>query len=128
MLWDLAQSDRPHNLGMSADGELVFGHVQRFKATPFPTFYDEARIWTRGSAESVTFEVFLRSMGLDTSNWTIGEILDVSDDGKTFLAYGSESGGNGYQLLIVIPEPGVALLMGLGLVGLTRVRTRDRRD
>ncbi len=125
LLWDGRNptSSRPYRLGISVDGSRVFGHVQEFRTTPVFGFVDVPRIYSPDGT-SVDFEVFLQSMGLDTSNWQLGSIIDMSDDGKTFLAFGSEIGGNGYQVLIVIPEPGTAMLLGLGLVGLSRVRTR----
>lgn len=123
-LWDQRVEniyDAPRAMGMSADGSLVFSNGERFVVDPFPGYVDVPLIWTRDGGR-VDFDVFLRSMGLDTSNWSIGAIRDVSDDGRSFLVQGSALGGNGYQLLIVIPEPAGALLLGLGLFGLSILR------
>ena len=125
-LWDERVEpiyNAPGQMGMSADGSLVFSNQQRVVVDPFPRYVDVPKIWTRDGG-GVEFDVFLRSMGLDTTNWNIGAIRDVSDDGSSFLVYGSEVGGNGYQLLIVIPEPRSALVLGLGLASLAFRRPR----
>ncbi len=115
----------PRVLGVSADGALVYGNVPTGPIVdPISGLYEAPLIWSRGAGQ-MSFEIFLRSMGVDTTNWKIGPILDMSDDGKTVLAYGSAIGANGYQVLIVIPEPSAALLLGLGLISLTWLRARD---
>jgi hypothetical protein len=113
----------PYSVGMSADGSLVYGHYQRWIGASPPT--DAPQIWTREGGE-MAFQVYLQTLGIDTTNWEIGLIRDVSDDGKTFLVHGSAVGGTGYQLLIVVPEPRVALLLGLGLGALTCLRPFER--
>lgn len=129
-LWDQRLEDiynAPGQMGMSADGSLVFSNQQRLVFDPSPRYVDVPKIWTRDGG-GVGFDVFLRSMGLDTTNWKIGAIRDVSDDARSFLVSGSEVGGNGYQLLIVIPEPASVLLLGLGLAGLAFRRPRRPVD
>lgn len=112
----------PYLLGMSADASVVYGH--RRITSQFTTL-DDPRIWTRETGE-VSFRGYLESMGLDTSRWTLGSILDISDDGRAFLAYGTEIGGRGYQVLVVVPEPDTTLLLGSGLIALACVRTRKK--
>ncbi|MBY0401457.1 PEP-CTERM sorting domain-containing protein [Myxococcota bacterium] len=120
-----AGTSKPFQLGMSADASIIYGHRQI--VTPDFSIVNEPRIWTRGGGE-VSFRVFLESMGLDTTGWNIGEILDMSDDGRSFLVNGSEIGHLGRQLVIVVPEPGGAWLLGLGLIGLARQARTSRRS
>ena len=123
---DFAMSERrpgqsgtgPYRLGMSMDASVLYGH--RLTST----FLDDPRIWTRETGE-VPFRVYLESMGLDTSRWTLGAILDISDDGRAFLAYGTEIGGRGFQVLVVVPEPGIASLLGTGLIALACASVRS---
>ncbi len=113
--WDERFDDfraSPSRVGVSSDGSIVFGS---YDVPLFPL--REPRIWTRDGGD-MTFSIFLRSMGIDPTGWTFSEIRDMSDDGRSFLVFGSEIGGDGYQFLVVVPEPGTALLVGLGLLGL----------
>lgn len=111
--------DRPRNLGMSADGSIVFGQYD-----PYGEFLGHTApptIWTREGGR-VAFDVYLRSVGLDPTGWLLGQIIDISNDGRVFLAYGSEIGQRGYQILIVVPEPTSLLLLGLGLAAIAARR------
>lgn len=110
-----------YRLGVTSDGELAYGHQLGFSSNGLS--FDSPKIWTRDGGR-VDFEVFLRSMGIDTAGWNIESIIDMSDDGKSFLVYGNAIGSDRGQLLIVVPEPGAAVLLGLGLVGLTLGRSR----
>jgi len=124
MLWDERvgeRADNPYDLGITRDGALAYGHTG---GNGNPSFGPDApMIYTREGGR-VPFEVFLRSMGIDTSGWEIGAIIDMSEDGRTFLTFGSKLGEDGYQLLIAIPEPGSACLLGFGLGALAARRAR----
>ena len=118
----------PNDLGMAADGSLVYG--MSLPANPGNTFPPPSAvptIWTREGGR-MTFRVYLRSMGLDPSEWGFSHVLDVSDDGRVFLVAGSEIGGNFATILVVIPEPGTAILLGVGLGLCTLTRHHRSRS
>lgn len=60
----------------------------------------------------------LMAAGVDLTGWTLGNALGISADGQTIVGYGINPSGSNEAWMAVIPEPGAALLMGLGLFGL----------
>ena len=94
---------------VSANGSIVVGKGNGAAG-------ERAVIWdaTNGMQE---LSVFLNALGIDTTGWTLSEAAAISDDGLT-VGTGTNPNGLTEGWIAVIPEPGTALLMGLGLVGL----------
>ena len=106
-------------MGMSGNGRLVYAHPE----SNSPVVVTEA-----GGVQ--TFEALMRASGLDPDTINFERILDVSDDGRAFLVEELRELGSGRLIslgvLVVIPEPGTGLLLGLGLAALAASgRTRN---
>ena len=99
---------------VSANGSIVVGKGNGAAG-------ERAVIWdaTNGMQE---LSVFLNALGIDTTGWTLSEAAAISDDGLTIVGTGTNPNGLTEGWIAVIPEPGTALLMGLGLVGLASRR------
>ena len=99
---------------VSANGSIVVGKGNGAAG-------ERAVIWdaTNGMQE---LSVFLNALGIDTTGWTLSEAAAISDDGLTIVGTGTNPNGLTEGWIAVIPEPGTALLMGLGLVGLASQR------
>lgn len=98
--------------GVSADGSIVVG--MSYSATG-----NEAFIWDEehGMRE---LDVLLTSLGVDLNGWTLVEAMTISDDGSIVAGYGVNPVTRQEEAWIaVIPEPGVPLLIVLGLAGLS---------
>lgn len=57
----------------------------------------------------------LTALGADLRGWTLDEVGGISADGRTIVGSGVTPEGNLVGWMAVIPEPGTALLLGLGL-------------
>lgn len=68
----------------------------------------------------------LAAYGLHLPGWRLTDAWGVSDDGRTIVGAGIDPGGIFRSFIAVIPEPGVPLLLGLGLAGLGGMRPRKR--
>ena len=65
------------------------------------------------------------TLGLDLTGWTLERDCYVSDGGLTLSGWGVSANGNEAWMAIV-PEPGSALLLGMGLLGLAGSRRAHR--
>lgn len=95
--------------GASADGSIVVGFV----AEGFSPGTERAVYWD-ATGEMHDLNVTLRALGVDLTGWTLLSAHDVSADGRTIVGVGISPTGAG-AWMAVIPEPGVALLVGSGL-------------
>ena len=102
------------DIGSTPEGNLIVG-------TGFSGSTEIPWIW---DAEGGTRElsVFLESMGIDTRSTQLTSAL-ISRDGRTLAGAGQNASGP-VVWYAVIPEPGTALLVGLGLAGLAARRDR----
>ncbi|MEZ4279188.1 MAG: hypothetical protein R3F21_06150 [Myxococcota bacterium] len=61
----------------------------------------------------------LESLGIDLAGWTLSEARAVSEDGRFIVGSGIDPSGRSSGWLVVIPEPGTAIQLALGLAVLS---------
>lgn len=84
----------------------------------------EAFIW--GATNGMqNLGVLLTTLGVDLTGWQLSSTNGISADGRTIVGYGTNPSGPPEAWIAVIPEPGTAILVSLGLVGLASVRRRS---
>ncbi len=115
----LLQGD--HNLatvtGVSGDGVTVVGI-----SGPYSGVNRKPFIWdgTNGMRE---LRVVLESdYGLDLTGWSLTEVLEMSQDGSTFVGYGTNPQGITEGWIARIPEPSALSLLVVGLLRTLRRR------
>ena len=102
-----------HVRDVSADGSAVVGALESLASGERVAF-----VWTRrGGVQDLA--VLLGALGLDTSDWDLEDAIGLSGDGRTITGLGQLRAGDGTprrtSFVAVIPEPSIALLLGLGL-------------
>jgi len=96
--------------GISADGTVIVGASNVASGS-------EAFIWDNANGmRSLSF--LLTSLGIDLGGLRLTDAMGISADGLTIVGNGINLSGYAEAWIAVIPEPGTALLLGLGLVGL----------
>lgn len=105
---------------VSADGSVVVGRGSSAAG-------QRAIVWdaTNGMRD---LSVVLASLGIDLTGWTLTQATAISADGRTIVGVGTNPSGLTEGWIAVIPEPGTALLLGLGLAGLATRRPAARRS
>jgi hypothetical protein len=97
---------------VSADGSVVVG-----------TSGGEAFIWDAGHGMRSLKQVLTDDFGLDLSLWNLLEATGISADGRTIVGDGFQGfDSNQRAWIAIIPEPGTALLVIVGLLGLAARR------
>jgi uncharacterized membrane protein len=96
---------------VSGDGSVIVGNMPNANAAPGAMVWDA----THGARE---LEVILTALGVDFAGWDLTGAQGVSADGRTIVGFGPSPNGFHEAFIAVIPERSIALLMGLGLVGL----------
>jgi len=64
--------------------------------------------------------------GVDLTGWTLQDATGISFDGQTIVGNGIDPDGNPEAWIVVLPEPGTAATLALGLAVLARTRRRRR--
>lgn len=108
---------------VSADGSTVVG-----TSVSLVTFENRAIIWDQEHGLR-SLSAVLASQGVDLNGWTLDDAMGISADGRTVLGLGRSPSGTLGSWIAVIPEPGVGVLLSIGLVILGCGReTRAERD
>lgn len=102
---------------VSANGATVIGRSNSAAG-------QRAFIWdaTNGMQD---LSIVLATLGVDLTGWTLSDATGISDDGLTIVGVGTNPSGVVQGWVAVVPEPGTALLMGLGLAGLAAGKRRS---
>lgn len=104
---DLAVGD------LSGDGAVMIGSGRTGTAFSEPVIWDATHGWRE-------LDVLLATLGVDLSGWTLTSANAISADGRVIVGHGQNPAGEQEAWVAVIPEPGPALLLALGLAGLAR--------
>ncbi len=114
-------TDHSFAAAVSADGSVVVGtatdsSVGELSNTPF--------IWDAAHGTRSLPELLTGDYGVDLTGWTLGIATGVSADGLTIVGYGTNPSGQTEGWIASIPEPGTALLVTIGVMGLASSRRR----
>jgi uncharacterized membrane protein len=82
-----------------------------------------AFIWDSVNGMRPVQEV-LESFGVDLTGWRLTNVTGISDDGRVLTGIGINPGGQTRSWYAVLPEPGTAVLIALGLAALGVRRPR----
>jgi len=105
--------------GVSADGSVIVG-------TATSSTSNEAFIWEEANGMRELDQV-LGQLGVDLAGWRLISAVGVSADGLTITGSGTNPSGVREPWIAVVPEPGTAALVGLGLVVLATSRRSTAR-
>lgn len=102
----------------SGDGSIVGG------LTRWASGYTEGTLWTPDLG-TVTLNQFAAHHGLDLSGWKFDVIMDISDDGRTFIADAFNPQGARRATVLHVPAPMAAsVFAGMGALMIRRRRSQ----
>ncbi len=99
---------------VNGDGSVVVGHSGNFTSSAF--------MWTPATG-AVDLNVYLRTLGIDLTGWTLNKATGVSGDGRVIAGFG-QYGGIDQAWVATIPAPAtlaVVMLPGFALCRRSRV-------
>jgi hypothetical protein len=100
----------------SGNGSVIVGLAT---AAAGPTAF----IWDAVHGMRSLYDV-LTELGAGLAGWRLTEVTGISDDGRVLTGRGINPGGEQQSWYAVLPEPGTALLVALGLASLGVRRRR----
>lgn len=103
---------------VSADGSIIVGSGFGTAGVQGAAIWDEANGWRE-------LDVVLATLGVDLTGWGLSYARAISADGRVIVGEGRNPNGDLEAWVAVIPEPGTALLFGMGLAGLSARRSSN---
>jgi probable HAF family extracellular repeat protein len=104
---------------ISGDGSVIVG----VGTTAFA--FEDPFIWTATTGMRRLKDVLVNQYGLTAAqSWNLGTPTGISTDGRTIVGTGFHI-NNRQAWIATIPEPHSALLLGMGLAALARLRPRE---
>ncbi len=104
-------------LAVSVEGDVFYGTLRDADERAVAFIWEEDR-----GARALT-EV-LAGYGLDLTDWELGGVTGLSDDGTTIVGWGINPDGDNEAWIAVVPEPSSGLLAALGALCATALRRR----
>ena len=98
-------------LAVSGDGSVIVGRATGSAGA-------EAFIWDAENGMRSLEEVFAGEFGIDLTGWELIAATDITPDAQTIVGYGQSPSGSREAWIATIPEPSVAALVALGLLGI----------
>lgn len=104
------------SLATNEDGSVIVG-----RGSAYGSNTNQAFMWTQGLG-MVDLNVYLPSVGVDLTGWTLREAQAVSADGLTLAGTGLFNGSSRGWIVTLVPTPGTFAVLGLGALASVRRR------
>lgn len=95
--------------GVSHDGSIVVGFGSDSTGMRSDAFIWDAHAGVR------PLKSYLESLGIELAGWRLTNAHSISEDGRTIVGDARDPFGRFQSFVAVIPEPGMPILVGLGL-------------
>lgn len=106
---------------VSRDGSVIVGRGANAAGDPASW---RAATWDVGHGWRNLGDLLSNEYGLDLTGWTLSDALGVSPDGQAIVGNGINPAGKSEAWLVVLPEPGSTIAMGVAAIAMVRWRRR----